>query len=588
MRRVGGHSRSFDQQPQSSALAALEASVAHQEVERADEIFAELKAAGRADVLAYNLTIKVHLHFDHYDYAKSLLEEMRKSDVMPTLATYNEMIAGFARSRYPPRKRYIWRIVDQMRSEGFEPNCHTCSIILKHVQETSPHIEVARALELAESLSMPMDEVLMASIVEACVRMNKPNLAAEKLKELHVDRGIEATTCSTYGSLIKGYGFVGNADEVWRCWHRMREQRVPLTAITISCMVEAVANGGDLQGARALVMGMVNDPSTRNLIDAWSYGLLLKGFGKNKDIDSVTELFQDMLSRGIKPNTVTYNILIDVCTRNDSADRAPEFLEQMRDRGCEPNLITYSTMINGYCHQNDMEKAMGVLESLKRHPKVKPDEVVYKTLINGFADKGKVHEAKALMFEMQAQGFSISGGVLARVVRLLGRVGRLEECFELAGPETSRRQSKIKLGAGATNALMEACLYNKEWKRAAQLCMQMVREHVELEPPIFQELVTTLIESGAAKQAVGLLSMTIKPSHPRVPDASPAVLAAWRNLLPNSCPVDQKFIGEILAKIAAQGGEDAFRLAQSLLSMVRCCRPELVPDAPPATCVAGA
>lgn len=554
--------------------AVLAACAAAQSLDYMETIVDRMRETGIIDIGSCNILIKSHLAQDHYDRAKSLLDEMRKDGPAPNIVTYNEMIAGFARSKYPPRKRYVWRIIEQMRMERVEPNCFTCSIILKNVHDSSPRIEVARVMELTESLTCEMDEVLMSSIVEANVRLGKPELVRKHLQELHVGKGIKPTTCATFGSLIKGYGYVNDTTGVWRCWRDLRSEGVRLSGITISCMVEAVASNGDVDGAHGLIVELLADDATRGLIDPWIYGLVLKGYGKTKNMERLWAVYEEMLAKNIQPTTVTFNLLIDACTRNMQHDRVPRLVEDMPAKGCEPNLITYSTLIKGYCQVGDMQAALALLRELRRHRRLKPDEVIYKTLIECCATRGYIEEAQRLFREMQAEGIAITSYILTRMVRLLGQKGDVDGAFKLSA-DTSQ-QYRFCPNSHVCNALIETCLSNGQPKRATTLCIQMAKDHIDMDADLCQRLVTALIDCDAAKQAVGLLSTLMKPPRPAVPTASPVVLDKWRSMFTYNCPVaDPDFLAGVFWKLLNDCQEDGLSLAKALVGAMQVHRPDL-------------
>merc|ERR1719392_379106 len=104
------------------------------------------------------------------------------------------------------RKQDIWNVVDEMKATGITPNRVTCSILLKDLKAKSPSSDVMRTMHLIKEMEEPMDEVLLSSVVEACVRVGKPDLLASKLKQLQGSTATAIHGSHTYGSLIKAYG----------------------------------------------------------------------------------------------------------------------------------------------------------------------------------------------------------------------------------------------------------------------------------------------------------------------------------------------------------------------------------------------
>merc|ERR1719161_3287387 len=158
------------------------------------------------------------------------------------------MIGQSARDSDGGIRPQIWEIVNEMQAADVKPNQVTCSILLKSLGDSSNQTDILKTMELINSMDEPMDEVLLSSMVEACVRIGKPDLLTARLEMLKDSSG---TVCGahTFGSLIKAYGHAQDIDGVWRCWKEMRSRHIRPTSITMGCMVEAVVNNGDTEGA---------------------------------------------------------------------------------------------------------------------------------------------------------------------------------------------------------------------------------------------------------------------------------------------------------------------------------------------------
>merc|ERR1740130_420482 len=184
-----------------------------------------------------------------------------------------------------------------------------------------------------------MDEVLLSSVVEACVRIGKPDLLQAQLKKLRGSSSIAISGSHTYGSLIKAYGHVWDIDGVWQCWKEMRSRYIKPTSITLGCMVEAVVSNGDTEGAFDLIHQMQDDDECSASLNSVIYCSVLKGFTREKKIDRVLDVYAEMSKRNVELSVVTYNTLIDACARSGRMDRLPTVLEDMKTYRVKPNVI---------------------------------------------------------------------------------------------------------------------------------------------------------------------------------------------------------------------------------------------------------
>merc|ERR1719223_1870339 len=140
-----------------------------------------------------------------------------------------------------------------MKVAGVKPNQVTISILLKNLNSYSAEKDILKTMDLIKTMDEPMDEVLLSSVVEACVRVGKPELLEAQLKHLEDSAPITINGSHTYGSLIKAYGHAKDLTSIWRCWKQMRSRHIKPTSITMGCMVEAIVNNGDTEGAYDLI-----------------------------------------------------------------------------------------------------------------------------------------------------------------------------------------------------------------------------------------------------------------------------------------------------------------------------------------------
>merc|ERR1719198_666757 len=187
-----------------------------------------------------------------------------------------------------------------------------------------------KTMNLMKNMDEPMDEVLLSSVVEACVRIGKPDLLEAQLQQLQDSTPITINGSHTYGSLIKAYGHAKDINGVWRCWKEMRSRHITPTSITLGCMVEAIVSNGDTEGAFELIHQMRDDDKCCGAINSVIYCSVLKGFTREKKIDRAWETYEEMKSMRVELSIITYNTLIDACARCGRMESLPRILEDMK------------------------------------------------------------------------------------------------------------------------------------------------------------------------------------------------------------------------------------------------------------------
>jgi pentatricopeptide repeat protein len=79
-------------------------------------------------------------------------------------------------------------------------------------------------------------------------------------------------------------------------------------------------------------------------------------FAKNKDVETVERLFQEVKKQGIVLNKMIFNSLIMVYAKTNQALKAEQIMDEMRQLGLTPDVITFTTVIDAYKRIKNYEK----------------------------------------------------------------------------------------------------------------------------------------------------------------------------------------------------------------------------------------
>jgi len=480
----------------------LDACVECHDLKAAEAWMEQTKKAGMLDVVSFNTLIKAHLQNGNFFKARFLIQTMKKEDIQPNRVTFNELINAMVSKGGETQRRQMWDLVDEMMAADVKPNQVTVSILLKNLNSRSGETEITKTMNLVNTMDEDMDEVLLSSIVEACVRIGKPELLESQLKQLG-SKGVAINGSHTYGSLIKAYGHAHDVGGIWRCWKEMRSRHIKPTSITLGCMVEAVVSNGDPEGAYDLIHEMQDDDNCSGLLNSVIYCSVLKGFTREKKMDRALSVYQEICKQGIELSAIMYNTLIDSCARCGRMELLPTILDDMKTHRVMPNLITYSTMLKGHCQTGDMKTAFSLLEQMKADAGLKPDEIMYNSLLDGCAQNGLVEEGLRLLDQMQAEGVRPSNFTLSILVKMMNRARRLDQAFALV--EEITHKYNFQPNVHVYTNLVQACASNQQLARGVSVLERMVKESISPDNRTYAILVRSSISRGLFDQAVGLM-----------------------------------------------------------------------------------
>merc|ERR1719487_631299 len=342
--------------------ALLDSCVQCGKVHVALQHFKEMQDLGLVDVVSYNTLLKAYLKQGQIVKARKLLGEMAENNIQANQVTYNEMLNALVTVK---DRKEMWALVREMNAMGMRPNSVTCSIILKSLASHSAPDDVRQAMALIDNLHEDMDEVLFASVIEACVRVGQLDLLSSKLQQYAGLGGLAGLTAPTYGSMIKAYGRARDIERVRELWHEMRRRHVTPTSITLGCVIDALVNNGFPDEALSLVREIRDDETCKDIL-----------------------------------NTVIYSTMLDANARTGKMDRADELFREMVASGVSPDVITYSTLVKGHCQSGDIDQGFQVLKEMVANGVHEPDEILYNSLLDGCAKQHRVDDALKLVEDM--------------------------------------------------------------------------------------------------------------------------------------------------------------------------------------------
>ncbi|CAJ1378370.1 unnamed protein product, partial [Effrenium voratum] len=494
----------------------LDACVQCGDIDASLSLFEEMKQLGFLDVVSYNTLLKGHLAAGRMADARNLVQEMSTQGLSANKVTYNELLNAKVAAR---DRQGMWTIVEEMLQAGLKANLITCSILLKSLTQHSAETDLARVMELINSLEEPIDEVLFSSIIEACIRIKKLDTLASFIARYKSKGLFKNISAPIFGAMIKAFGEAGQLHQVRDLWAQLQGHNVKPTAITIGCVVEALVINKQGEEAWQLVQDQLQYPDRKSMINTVVYSTVLKGFAVSKRIDKVLAVYKEMRNNSIACNTITYNTMLDACAKCSAMDKASVLLEDMREANIEPDIITYSTIIKGYCLTGDVDRAFSVLEEMKRDGHFTPDEIMYNSILDGCTKQRNVSEALRVLEEMKSSGIRPSNYTLSILVKLLGNARRLGQAMQMV--EDLSTQNGLKPNIQVYTCLIHACFQNRRFERALGVYETMIKEGCHADEKFYAVLVRGCLQLHQPLKAIEVVKAAYKldsslPHGPRV------------------------------------------------------------------------
>ena len=93
-----------------------------------------------------------------------------------------------------------------------------------------------------------------------------------------------------------------------------------------------------------------------------TYSILIKIYGKARQLDKALAIIQEMKSRGINPGIIVYTCLIQTCIKSGDIATALMKFKEMVSEGIVGDQVTYSTLLKGCLQFKKFSEACDVFE----------------------------------------------------------------------------------------------------------------------------------------------------------------------------------------------------------------------------------
>jgi len=488
--------------------ADLDAAVADVCTDDAESIFKDMKKHGSADVVSYNIMLKLYMgqKGDSMQRARALLEEMIQSGLRPTTTTYNSIVSG---ALAHGDVDVAWRTIEEMERNGPPLDAYTVSIILKgsKAQRALAPAEFDRALDLVSRHAVKLDEVLVNVILEACVALRDTRRLQHVLAILKRNGWDLPKRCCnpTYAALIKAYGSAGQTAKACDLWDDITKvQGLEPSEHVYAQMIDVLVMGGNLKHALQLFADMRDVHRARFGSNAFAiaYAMIVRGYAQQKDAVRALKCYEEMKAQGVPVGLVVLNTLVDACCRAGDMTRAAELLQDMATFDLSPDLITYSTLIKGYCVIGDLDHALELFGAMRRRG-IKPDAIVFNSLLDGCARKEMPVLCEQVIEDMVSAGVQPSNYSASILIKLYGRISDLDAAFKVL--DEMPQKFGFQPNTAVYTTLMSSCTWNGRMDLAMGLLDRMLQAGQLPDEKTYVTLLRGATRFGQSEHIVSLL-----------------------------------------------------------------------------------
>lgn len=229
-------------------------------------------------------------------------------------------------------------VMDQMRAAGLRPDLTAYTTAITALAEKKDPVAAEALFRQAMQEGIVPDRMMYTALMNAHVNARSwqgaINVFDYMMKQARSRRSL--LSIEVYNTLLKAYVSIGAPfSTVFRLFHRLEEMAIRPDDHTFALVMQSACDGNVMDVAEKLYA------SVKQMAQKWENGvpltvylatILLSGYLKHGDKKMAKKMYNEMISLGIQPSSVTFANIVKAYTNERSAESiqiAKQFLKDL-------------------------------------------------------------------------------------------------------------------------------------------------------------------------------------------------------------------------------------------------------------------
>ncbi|XP_047086460.1 pentatricopeptide repeat-containing protein At2g37310-like [Lolium rigidum] len=390
-----------------------------------------------ADQFVSNGLITAYANAGDMRAARAVFDEMPHRDVV----SWNSLISAYSRGGWYRECLELFHGLVQARAGGgVQPNSVTVTSALHACAQLKAFDFGVDVLQIANGIRLDMDAAAWNSVVgfyAKCGRLQHARQLLERMPKKdavsysamitgymnsgHVDEGMDlfrqadAKGINTWNALISGLIQNGRQCDVLGLLHEMMGASILPNAATLSIIMPSLPLFSTLLGAKQahgyvirndydqsnhVVSALIDSYSKAGFLDiarkvfelnenrtTFAWTSIISAVAAHGDVTEALALFNQMVSAGTRPDTVTFTVVLNACAHAGMVAEARELFHSMQAVfGISPVMEQYACMVSVLSRAGMLKDALELVNKIPFEPNAK----VWGALFSGAAAAGDV------------------------------------------------------------------------------------------------------------------------------------------------------------------------------------------------------
>ncbi|CAM6124842.1 unnamed protein product [Calypogeia fissa] len=325
-----------------------------------------------------------------------------------------------------------------------------------------------------------------------------PKAVLVLLEEMCVE-GLEVNS-KTLITIILNFDKGDKIQDVLHIFSQTGRYRMQVNVGVYTCLIDVLAKREEYQQVMRFYSLLQQSNWT---LDNTAYNVLMRAFGRAKNVGKVYSLFQEMKKKDVP----TYNIVIDCLGKTGKPDEACELLREMMERGLKPDVVTYNSLFDSLGKSGQVNSVHKLYKEMLTS-RISPNEITCSILVEALGGAGRLQTACDLFLDMmRTPGVKMDVIVYNSMLNKLGKAGRLEQLRRLFEEMKEVRQEP---DIYTYNIVINALCEDQEFKIAYEVFVEMKSAGCRPDVVTYNNLIHSLGRAGKVARAKKLFQQMIR------------------------------------------------------------------------------
>ncbi|KAK7387880.1 hypothetical protein VNO78_22678 [Psophocarpus tetragonolobus] len=410
------------------------------------------------DTFVTNHLINCYIRLVRIHHAQKLFDEMPQRNVV----SWTSLMAGYVSQSQPNMALCLFH---QMQGTLVLPNEFTFATLINACSVIA-NLEIGRRIHaLVEVWGFVFNLVVCSSLIDMygkCNHVNEARLIFDSMCRRNVVSWTSMIT--TYSQNAQGHRALQLFKEFNHSSSEKPNHFMLCSAISACASLGSLGSGKITHGVVIRLGHEASDVIASALVDMYA---------KCGCVNYSAKIFR----RIPNPSVIPYTSMIVGAAKYGLGTLSLQLFQEMVDRRIKPNDITFVGVLHACSHSGLVDKGLELLKSMDGNYGVTPDAKHYTCIADMLGRVGRIEEAYQLAKSVQIEGdeYAMLWGTLLSASRLYGRV-------DIALESRNRLIESNQQVAGAYVTLSNAYALAGDWENAHSLRSEMKHTGVYKEP----------------------------------------------------------------------------------------------------------